>query len=246
MNVGLYEIKPWFVRRLRYIEDALVARRVSANLLSAGAVAISVLTGVAVGFGGFLGLRMLWLVVPVLVLARLGLNALDGSVARRSRASNPVGPLVNEVSDRLADAAMLAPIALVAPPALAFGALSAALLTSTTGVVAQALTGARDNTGPMGKADRCAVVAVASVAGVATGSNVPFAWACWLVIAGSLVTASARVIRLRRALESDPAAIHMLQNIDAFDLGVGSALANVVEFPQPVAIEEDMLHGFGR
>ena len=49
--------------------------------------------------------------MPVLVAGRLVLNLLDGNLARRSGRMHPRGELFNEVGDRLADVAFLAPVA---------------------------------------------------------------------------------------------------------------------------------------
>lgn len=198
--MSIYRLKPRFVRRLRRVEDALVARGVSADALTAAAVAVSVATGSAIAAGGLLDLPLVWLAVPPLVLVRLALNALDGSVARRSGTARPFGAALNEAGDRLSDAATIGACAAVAPPALAAGALACAFLASLAGVTALAVAGARDSGGPMGKADRGAVLACAALAAATTGGAGPFPAALWTIAAGSLATAWLRLARLRRAL----------------------------------------------
>ncbi len=195
---GLYSVKPWFVRRLRRFEDALVERRVSPDTLSLAAVGVSVAAGIALAAGGVLSEPLLWLLVPPLGLVRLALNALDGAVARRIGGGRPFGEVVNEMADRLADVATIAPLAFVVGPALAFSALICALLASAAGCAGRAVTGRRMAGGPMGKADRVAVVALAAAAGAVTSSPVPFEVAAWVVAAGSLLTTAGRVVRLAR------------------------------------------------
>lgn len=228
--MGLYGIKPWFVRRLRRMEDALVVRRVSPDALTFAAVAVSLAAGAAIAAGGVLGRPLLWLAVPPLVLVRLALNALDGSVARRTRTARPLGGVLNETCDRISDAAVTGATAALVDPALALGAICAGFFASFTGVLAQGASGRRDHGGPMGKADRMAVVGAGAVA--ATLWRPAWEATCWTIVAGALATAAARIRRTARSL------------------GAGgrsrAAVETVVEIPAPALVEEEMLCGYGR
>jgi CDP-diacylglycerol--glycerol-3-phosphate 3-phosphatidyltransferase len=195
---GLYAAKPWFVRRLRGIEDILVTRNVSADALTIAAVVISLVSGVLLGLGGLLEQPALWLFVPLLGLARLALNALDGSIARRTASARPFGQVLNEMGDRLSDVALLAPLALFVPPVLALGALVMTLMASAAGLLGVGTIGARLSNGPMGKADRVAVISIASLLAVATSSHQPFVVASIVIAIGSAVTASYRLAHLRK------------------------------------------------
>lgn len=195
---GLYSIKPWFVRRLRRAEDALVRRGASPDTLSAAAVVVSLLAGAALAVGGALEEPLWWLLVPPLGLVRLALNALDGAVARRTGGGRPFGEVVNEISDRVSDVALLGPLAFVVEPVLAFSALTCALLASAAACAGRAVTGRRVTGGVMAKADRVAVVAVAALAGSVTSSSTPLAFAAWVVALGSAATCVARLVTLSR------------------------------------------------
>jgi phosphatidylglycerophosphate synthase len=194
---GLYGIKPWFVRRLRRVEDALVRRRVSPNALTLGAVLVSIAAGAVIAAGGLAHMPSIWLLVPPLVFVRLALNALDGSVARRTHASSAFGTALNEVGDRVSDAATIGATSFVAGPRLALGALVCALLASTAGVLSLSVTGRRDSRGPMGKADRAALLAAGAATGALAGSALPFTIVLWTIGAGALLTAVARIRRMR-------------------------------------------------
>jgi CDP-diacylglycerol--glycerol-3-phosphate 3-phosphatidyltransferase len=200
MTMGIYSLKPRFVRSLRSIEDILVDSRVSPDALSAWAVVVSAVAGALLTFGAFLDEPLIWLGVAPLSVARLALNALDGSVARRTGTARPFGAVINEMCDRLADWALLVPMASFVSPTLVFTAVVAALCVSFSGVLAQALIGTRATGGPMGKADRIAVVAVASVIGAITSSPIPLEIALGVVIAGSLVTVFLRLSSIRAGL----------------------------------------------
>jgi len=195
---GLYSVKPWFVRRLRRVEDLLVARRVSPDRLTAAAVVVSILCGAVLALGGAVEEPGLWLLVPPLAVVRLALNALDGSLARRTGSGRPFGEVMNEMGDRAADAAMLAPLGLVVSPALALGALSAALFASAAGLLGSAVAGARLSGGPMGKVDRVAVLACAAPVAALAATPQLFVIALWLILVGSIWTAVIRVVSLAR------------------------------------------------
>lgn len=197
---GLYAIKPRFVAGLRGVEDVLVSMRVTADAMTFAAVAAAACAAAAIIGGAAWDAPLLWLAVAPLALARIALNALDGSVARRTGTARPLGAAFNEAGDRIADILFFAPLAFVAPPALALGALVATLTASLAGVLSQALTGERDSGGPMGKADRMAVLGAAALAAPAAGDA---AWtvACAVTGAGAIVTAVARFARIKERLD---------------------------------------------
>lgn len=227
---GLYRVKPWFVRRLRHIEDALVARRVTADALTFAAVGVSVCAGAAILFGGLLHRPELWMLVLPLVVVRLALNALDGSVARRTRTARPFGVALNEVGDRLSDAATLGATSFVAGPKLGLGAVACAFLASFAGVLALAVTGKRDAGGPAGKADRAMLLGIGAAAGALAGSAVPFTVVLWAIIGGSIVTVVARMGRMHSMLSRRPRL----------------AEPTVVDLPGSSEIDEEMLDALVR
>ncbi|MGH2789177.1 MAG: CDP-alcohol phosphatidyltransferase family protein [Actinomycetota bacterium] len=194
---GLYAAKPWFVRRLHRIEDGLVARRVSPDALTLAAVAVSVCCGLLLALGGVFDKPALWLLVPPLGLVRLALNALDGSIARRSRSASPFGEVVNEMGDRISDVVVIGSLALVVTPSLALGALAITMLSSAAGLLGTVVIGERLSTGPMGKADRVVALGLGALVAGVSGSTVPLIVALWVVLAGAAITVTVRVLTLR-------------------------------------------------
>ena len=231
--MSLYDIKPWFVRRLRRIEDVLVARRVSPDSLTFAAVGVSLATGGFIAAGGLLDQPLLWLAVPPLVLIRLALNALDGSVARRTRTSRPIGAAYNEIGDRLSDAATVGAAAFVTRPALALGALASCYLASSTGVLALALTGKRDSGGPAGKADRAAMLALGASAGALAGSALPFTIVLAAIAVGGIATAALRLNRVRATLARRAPNVRLLAG-------------RLIDVPCDATPESETLHAVGR
>lgn len=193
---GIYALKPWFVGRLRTVEDVLVARRVSPNTLTLAAVLVSVAAGAAVVGGTALDQPLLWVATLPLCVVRLALNALDGSVARRLGMSSRRGVALNELGDRACDLAMFAALVAVAPVWLVLIAISTITLTSTAGLATQLITGIRETGGPMGKADRVVLLGLAAATAGAVDSHIPFLVVLALVVAGGIVTTASRVAHL--------------------------------------------------
>ena len=82
--------------------------------------------------------RSLLLGVPVLAALRLILNLLDGALARRTGLMHPRGELYNELGDRLADIAFLAPVAFLpgADRTTVLLGVAGAIFASFAGIVA--------------------------------------------------------------------------------------------------------------
>jgi CDP-diacylglycerol--glycerol-3-phosphate 3-phosphatidyltransferase len=161
---GLYGLKPRFRAALTGAADWLAARRVHPDGLTAAGVAASAAAGLCLALAG----RDPWLALLVapLLAARIALNALDGLVAERRGMARPWGAVLNEMGDRAADLALFAGLALLpGAPLLVIALAAAATLLASHAALAVAATGAaRPRGGPMGKADRAAVIALAALA----------------------------------------------------------------------------------
>jgi len=106
LTLGLYALKPWYARRLVTILDRLDPSRVTPNAVSAAGVVAGAVGGLtlAIAAPGVVAA----VVVALAAAARLACANLDGGLARRRGATSRWGGLVNEVTDRLADLALLA------------------------------------------------------------------------------------------------------------------------------------------
>lgn len=197
---GLYSFKPAVQRALRPTAERLAARGIGPDALSAAAVALA-LAGAALLMAG--PRPLLALLAPIACL-RLACNALDGMLARAAGHPGPRGYLVNELSDRLADALLLVALAWSSglEPRLGMLAPLAALLGSHLAVAGQAAGAARQAGGLMGKAERMAVLAVAGVAAAVADSRLPLDLALLAILVGAAVTLAARAWRLHRGLDT--------------------------------------------
>ncbi|MBI2171411.1 MAG: CDP-alcohol phosphatidyltransferase family protein [Chloroflexi bacterium] len=190
--MNLYSIKPRFQQALRAVERPLVRRRVHPDVLTLSALGISILGGVALAASRWQ--PGLLLVIPVIVLLRLALNALDGMVAKDLGVARPWGEVLNEFSDRLSDVALFGGLAFVPKVELpvATAAIALMLLSSYAGILSKAAGGPRQYGGVMGKADRMLLLAAASVVAFIVGPWV-MDYALMVMAAGLLATLALRL-----------------------------------------------------
>ena len=157
---SLYQLKPAFRRLLQPLSRKLHAQGVSANLVTVVAAALSIAYGVALGL--FADCKPLWLCLPLVLLVRMALNALDGMIASDFGQQTTGGAFLNELGDSVSDAALILGFsglaAALSLPAALF-ALSAAL-SEASGLCAHAFCGVPRHDGPMGKSDRALVLGV--------------------------------------------------------------------------------------
>lgn len=154
----LYALKPGFQAALRPLARWLVAAGLTANQVTVATAMLSVGAGVAVTLNAALP-AFFWL-IPLVLLVRMGLNAVDGLMARDFRLQSPLGAYLNELGDVVSDAALMLPFAYVPPLSLAsVGSLIfLAALTEFAGVLALGIGSERQYAGPLGKSDRALVI----------------------------------------------------------------------------------------
>lgn len=148
---SVYALKPKFQALLRPIANRLAAIGVTANQVTVVTCLISIALGLDLAYG-----TRQWWMLPVWLFLRMAANAIDGMLAREHNQATRLGALLNELTDVLADAALLLPFAYLPNwnPAVVGTVIVLAGLTEMTSTVGQTLTGIRRNDGPMGKSDR--------------------------------------------------------------------------------------------
>ena len=196
---GIYALKPAFQRSLAGIERWLVVKRVHPDWITGAALVISVVGGVCL----YVAPGRLWplALVPVIAVVRTALNALDGLVAKSTGLARPWGEVLNELSDRFADVALLGGIALAAPSNLILGAsaITMMLLSSYLAILSKAAGGRRQYMGPMGKADRMVLLII----GTPFGFVLPLTWVYNGILAIVLVGCLLTLIRRAQATYAD-------------------------------------------
>ncbi len=196
--MDLYRSKAAVTGRLEPLIVWLVARGVSADALTLAAVPIGLLAAACLLLSPTV--PTLLLVVPILAAARLVLNLLDGVVARRSGRTHPRGEFYNELGDRIADIAFLAPVAFLPGadgPTVLLG-VTGAVLASFAGLAARAAGDQRIYRGILSKPGRMVLVSGFAIGAWLVG---PDAWAPFgaVLLLGTILTAAERVfLALRR------------------------------------------------
>jgi CDP-diacylglycerol--glycerol-3-phosphate 3-phosphatidyltransferase len=198
MPISIYQLKPRFQQLLRPLIGALHRSGMTPNQVTLGAMALSVAYGAALATApATIGL---WFGLPLFLLLRMALNAIDGMLATATDNKTRLGALLNEICDQVSDVALYLPFALasgiVAP--LVVLVVVSALLAEFAGVLAQAVGAPRGFEGPMGKSDRAfAFGLVALLIGLGSGP----AWYNGVLSATLLLSGMTVFNRLRRALQ---------------------------------------------
>jgi CDP-diacylglycerol---glycerol-3-phosphate 3-phosphatidyltransferase len=187
---GLYSFKSWYAGRLAPVRRCLVAANVPPAAIT--------MTGILFGGGAGAVLALLrpgpaaGAAVAALLAARLACANLDGGVARDGDRATPFGAVLNEIGDRAAEFAALAGCLALAPAALVLTAALAATLPSWVALAGAAAGLGRIQGGPVGKTERCLLLALLAAVGLP-------AVFLGIIAAGSALTALVRLARLARA-----------------------------------------------
>lgn len=196
--MSIYQLKPAFQSLLRPLVARLAAAGVTANQVTLAACAVSLAVGAVVWWHA--ATPAVFLLVPVWMLLRMALNAVDGMLAREFGQKSALGAYLNEVTDVLSDAALYFPFALLAGSSMPLVTLVIVLaaVSEMTGTVAVMTGASRRYDGPMGKSDRAFVF---GLLGLLAGLGVPLAgWLNAVWIALSPLIALTIVNRIRRGL----------------------------------------------
>jgi len=194
----VYALKPRFQAALRPFVGRLAAAGITANQVTVAAAAGSLAIGLLVATS--VEQRTMFLLLPLWLLARMALNAIDGMLAREFAQESRLGAYLNEICDVVSDAALYAPFAVIEP----FGSLGVgaviflSALSELAGVLGPAVGASRRYDGPMGKSDR-ALVFGALAFWIGIGAPLPH-WLAWLMVLISLLLVITIVNRVRAGL----------------------------------------------
>lgn len=196
--ISIYNIKPKFQQLLRPILVKLHALGVTANGITWSAIILSFTIG---GLFYWKPSGFMLIVLPVALLLRMALNALDGMMAREYKMQSKKGELLNELGDVLADIALFLPLVLLPGlhPIVLFAFVILGVVNEFTGVLAKAINGERRYDGPMGKSDRALLVGITLlilyfVPSASSALNYIFG-------AGSLLLIISTAVRIKKSLQ---------------------------------------------
>ncbi|EWC41703.1 CDP-alcohol phosphatidyltransferase family protein [Pseudomonas stutzeri] len=195
---SIYQLKPRFQALLRPLVRRLFDHGVTANQVTVAALVLSL--GVAAAVALLAEHRGIFLLIPLWMLLRMALNAIDGMLAREFGQQSKLGAYLNELCDVAADAALYLPLALVAgvwPGAVVLVVVLAALA-EYAGVLGPMVGASRRYDGPMGKSDRAFAFGLLAT-GIALGL-LPAAWVNALLLLVAVLSVLTLANRVRRGL----------------------------------------------
>ncbi|WP_149087107.1 CDP-alcohol phosphatidyltransferase family protein [Pseudomonas prosekii] len=196
---SIYQLKPAFQNLLRPLVQRLFDNGTTANQITVLAGVISVVIGIAVA--AFAEHAWVFALIPVWMILRMALNAIDGMLAREFGQQSRLGAYLNELCDIVADCALILPFALIADVSLliVLAVTLLALFSEYSGVLGPMVGASRRYDGPMGKSDRAFVLGV-----LATGIALGWISALWINVVFGVVAvllAYTLVNRVRQGLK---------------------------------------------
>ncbi len=161
--ISIYKIKPKFQQVLTPILVRLHKLGISANQITIASVILSL--GIGVAFWYASEYNILFLVVPIGLLIRMALNALDGMMAKTYNQQTKKGEILNELGDVFSDVFIFFPLLKyeVENLFLVVAFVCLGIINEFAGILGKAINGERRYDGPMGKSDRAFVISVLAI-----------------------------------------------------------------------------------
>jgi len=199
--ISVYNIKPKFQQLLKPVMESLHRKKFTPNHVTLLALFGSILTG------GYVYFNEGWsylVVVPVFLFIRMALNAIDGMMARAYNQQSPLGEVLNELGDVLADLAIFYPLLIKfgidKHPNLLVVFIALMIINEFVGVLGKAMGGARRYEGPMGKSDRALFFGLLCV--VVFLFPMVLSWIYYLIILVVLAMLLSTITRIKNSLNT--------------------------------------------
>jgi CDP-diacylglycerol--glycerol-3-phosphate 3-phosphatidyltransferase len=134
----------------------------------------------------------------------MALNAIDGMMARAYNQQSPLGEVLNELGDVLADLAIFYPLLLKfgmdKHPHILMCFIALMIINEFVGVLGKAMGGARRYDGPMGKSDRALFFGLLCV--VVFLFPMVLSWIYYLIILVVLAMLLSTITRIKNSLNT--------------------------------------------
>ena len=158
--ISVYQLKPKFQELLNPVLLFLHRQKVTANQITIASIILSLIIGLL--FWNADSYHWFFLSLPVGLLLRMALNALDGMMARKFNQMSKLGEVLNEVGDIISDVIIFIPLLKFQPESLylivVFIVLS--VINEFAGLLGKAIGKDRRYDGPMGKSDRALLLGI--------------------------------------------------------------------------------------
>lgn len=196
--ISVYKLKPKFQQLLMPMLNFLHQRKITANQITIGSIVFSLI--IALFFWYADRFPIFFLALPIGLLLRMALNALDGMMARLFNQTSKTGEVLNEVGDIVSDVVLFFPLLKFHPESVytivAFIVLS--VVNEFCGLIGKVIANDRRYDGPMGKSDRALLLGVYGILALLHISIVAISVYIFGVLCLLLLLSS--VTRLRKAL----------------------------------------------
>lgn len=197
--ISIYNIKPQFQRLLTPILEWMHRKDITANQITVSACILSVIIGVLFWFAE--DNKWFFLALPIGLLLRMALNALDGMMARRYNQISRKGEMLNELGDVVSDTIIFLPLLKYQPESLylivIFIAMS--IINEFAGVMGKVISNQRNYDGPMGKSDRAFILGLYGLACLC-GADIS-SYSIYIFSVINLLLLVSTWIRIKKALD---------------------------------------------
>ena len=197
---SVYDLKPRFQQLLRPLVGGLHARGVTANQVTVAALVLSCAIGAAFWYADHE--RLLFLALPVGLMLRMALNAIDGMIARTYQQQSKLGEVLNELGDVVSDLVIYVPLIKHFPAQTLIVMIFLLLcpINEFAGFMGRVIGTGRRYDGPMGKSDRALVFGLFGILWAAGVDLLP--WMNWILILMITLLAWSTFNRIRRSLRA--------------------------------------------
>ncbi|MCT2562552.1 CDP-alcohol phosphatidyltransferase family protein [Chryseobacterium herbae] len=162
--ISVYKLKPKFQQLLTPVLLFLHKNNITANQITVSSIVLSVIIGVL--FWNADLSKWFFLCLPIGLLLRMALNALDGMMARKFNQTSRLGEVLNEVGDIVSDVIIFFPLLKFQPESIylivIFIVLS--IINEFAGLIGKVVGKERRYDGPMGKSDRALILGIYGLA----------------------------------------------------------------------------------
>lgn len=197
MTISIYQLKPRFQRLLAPLLRMLAATGITPNQVTLAAMVLSLAYGAALAWSPY-RTALQW-GMPLMLLLRMALNAIDGMLATATGRKTRLGALLNELADQLSDAGLYLPFAMLpgVSAMLVVPTVVLGLMAEFAGVLAVSVGAPRGFEGPMGKSDRAFGFGLLALL---IAADVDALWLNALLLVMMLLSSWTIVNRMHRAL----------------------------------------------
>ncbi len=156
--ISVYKLKPKFQQLLTPVLLFLHRNNITANQITVSSIMLSAV--IAVLFWNSDSSKWFFLSLPIGLLIRMALNALDGMMARRFNQTSKLGEILNEVGDIVSDVIIFFPLLKFQSESLYLVVIFIVLsiINEFAGLMGKIVGKERRYDGPMGKSDRAFIL----------------------------------------------------------------------------------------